>query len=323
MRNVQRIRELTALYAKPYVLLSIFLVLLLLNGCGGGKDTAIVDSVQGTDANTSISVSADESYADLEEEYDTRVGVFAWDTGSGKMVSYRADERFAYASTFKALAAGAILLKESEEELDKIITYSKEDVEEYSPITEKHVTTGMKLSEIMDAAIRFSDNTAGNLMLKELGGPKGFETVLREIGDTVTMADRYETELNEAVPGDDRDTSTPRALANSLHHFILTDTLSEQERTLLTHWLRSNTTGDELIRAGVPEGWNVGDKTGAGSYGTRNDIGIIWPPNRDPIVLAIMTSRDEKDAEYDNSLIARTTELAVQALNHMDSGSSK
>ncbi|OOC59488.1 class A beta-lactamase [Paenibacillus ihbetae] len=253
-------------------------------------------------------------FKSLENEYDARLGVYAIDTGSGETIAYRADERFAYTSTFKALASGAVLLQNSIEEIDEVISYSAEDLVTYSPITEKHVSTGMTLRDIMDAAIRYSDNTAGNLLLEQLGGPEGFEAALRQIGDTVTQADRYETELNEAVPGDDRDTSTARALATSLNAFALGDVLPKDKQTILTDMLRGNTTGDELIRAAVPEGWAVGDKTGAGSYGTRNDLAIVWPPEGDPVVLAVLSSRDTQDAEYDNALIAKAAEAALSAL---------
>jgi len=256
----------------------------------------------------------DSLFKNLENEYDARLGVYAIDTGSGETIAYRADERFAYTSTFKALASGAVLLQNSIEEIDEVISYSAEDLVTYSPITEKHVSTGMTLRDIMDAAIRYSDNTAGNLLLEQLGGPEGFEAALRQIGDTVTQADRYETELNEAVPGDDRDTSTARALATSLNAFALGDVLPKDKQTILTDMLRGNTTGDELIRAAVPEGWTVGDKTGAGSYGTRNDIAIVWPPEGDPVVLAVLSSRDTQDAEYDNALIAKAAEAALSAL---------
>ncbi|MFD2661281.1 class A beta-lactamase [Paenibacillus thailandensis] len=257
---------------------------------------------------------ADQAFVQLEDEYDARLGVYAIDTGSGRTIAYRPDERFAYASTFKALAAGAVLLTSTIEELDETIRYSGEEIVANSPITEKHVSTGMTLRGVNDAAVRYSDNTAGNLLLDRLGGPAGFEAVLRQIGDTVTQADRYETELNAAVPGDDRDTSTPRALAASLHALAIGEALPDDKRALLVDWLKRNTTGDELIRAGVPEGWIVGDKTGAGSYGTRNDIGIVWPPNGDPIVMAILSSRDTQDAAYDNALIARAAEAVLDAL---------
>ncbi|MCZ7438786.1 class A beta-lactamase [Micromonospora sp. WMMC241] len=253
----------------------------------------------------------DHEFRRLEQEFDARLGVYAVDTGTGRTMGYRADERFAYASTFKALAAAEILDETTDAELDKVVRYSADDLVTYSPITEQHVGEGMTLRAIADAAVRYSDNTAGNLMLRRLGGPQKFEKELREVGDKVTDPARWETDLNEARPGDRRDTSTPRALAGSLRAYAVGDALEAADRDVLNGWLRGNTTGAELIRAGVPDGWVVGDKTGSGGYGTRNDIAVIWPPDRAPIVLAVLSSRDEKDAEYDNALIARATEVAL------------
>ncbi|PFA69229.1 class A beta-lactamase [Bacillus sp. AFS015802] len=254
-----------------------------------------------------------QKFMQLEKKFDARLGVYAIDTGTNRTVVYRPDERFAYTSTYKALAAGAVLQQHSMDELDEVITYTKDDLVTYSPITEQYVDTGMTLREICDAVIRYSDNTAGNLLFQELGGPDGFENALRQIGDHVTEADRFETELNSAIPGDIRDTSTARALATNLKAFTVDDVLPVDKRTILTDWMRKNTTGDELIRAAVPKGWEVGDKTGAGDYGTRNDIAIVWPPNRDPIIIAILSSRDTKDAAYDNELIAKAAKVVLNS----------
>ncbi|RSL28717.1 class A beta-lactamase, partial [Salibacterium salarium] len=174
--------------------------------------------------------------------------------------------------------------------------------------------TGMTLLELSEAAVRSSDNTAGNFLFKKLGGPDEFEQALRQIDDNVTQADRYEPDLNEFTPGDTRDTSTPIALANNLQAFAVGDLLSDEKRELFTDWLQGNATGDTLIRAGAPEGWNVGDKSGAGSYGTRNDIAVVWPPNREPIVIAIMSRHDTEDAKYDDKLIAQVAEETLNAL---------
>ncbi|MCI4066351.1 class A beta-lactamase [Micromonospora sp. R77] len=264
-----------------------------------------------TAAPASSAPDRDREFRQLEEKFDARLGVYAIDTGSGRAVQYRADERFAYASTFKALAAAEILDETTDAELDRVVRYSADDLVTYSPITEQHVAEGMTLRAIVDAAVRYSDNTAANLMLRRLGGPQKFEKELREIGDKVTDPARYETALNEARPGDRRDTSTPRAMAGSLRAYTVGDALEPADRDILNGWLRGNTTGGELIRAGVPDGWVVGDKTGAGGYGTRNDIAVIWPPERAPIVLAVLSTRDEKDAEYDNALIAEATKVAL------------
>ncbi|MBU8687207.1 class A beta-lactamase [Priestia megaterium] len=257
---------------------------------------------------------SDREFAKLEEKYDANLGVFALDTGTNKTVTYHPDERFAYASTHKALAVGALLQQKSIEDLNERIFYTRDDLVNYNPITEKHVDTGMTLRELADASLRYSDNTAGNLILQQLGGPDGFKEALEKIGDDVTLPERFEPDLNEVNPGETHDTSTPRALATSLQKYVLGQSLPEDKRALLTDWMKRNTTGDALIRAGVPKSWEVADKTGAGSYATRNDIAILWPPKGDPIVLAILSNRTEKDAEYNDKLIAEAAKQAVKTL---------
>ncbi|WP_037314578.1 class A beta-lactamase [Amycolatopsis orientalis] len=249
----------------------------------------------------------------LERAFGARLGVYAVDTATGREVAYRADERFAYASTHKVFTAGGVLQRTPVAELDRTVTYSPQDVVTGSPVTEKHVGTGMPLRAVMDATLRYSDNTGGNLLFRELGGPAGLTAVLRGIGDTTTHVDRIETELNDTAPGDIRDTSTPRALAVGLRAFALGDALPEDKRKILVDIMRGNTTGDANIRAGVP-GWPVADKTGTASYGTRNDIAVVWPPNRAPIVLSVLTDRSAKDAKIDNALLAQATVATVKLL---------
>ncbi|MCP9225798.1 class A beta-lactamase [Bacillus mycoides] len=255
-----------------------------------------------------------QSFAKLEKEYDAKLGIYALDTGTNQTVAYHSDDRFAFASTSKSLAVGALLRKNSLEALDQRITYTHEDLSNYNPITEKHVDTGMTLKELADASVRYSDSTAHNLILKQLGGPSEFEKILREMGDTVTTSERFEPELNEVHPGETHDTSTPEAIAKTLQSFTLGTALPIEKRELLVDWMKRNTTGDKLIRAGVPKGWEVADKTGAGSYGTRNDIAIIWPPNKKPIVLAILSNHDKEDAKYDDKLIADATKVVLNTL---------
>lgn len=263
---------------------------------------------------TSAAADLSHEFRQLEERFDARLGIYAVDTGTGRTVRYQADERFAYGSTFKALAAAEVLDATTDAELDQVVRYSADDLVDYSPITEQHVAEGMTLRAIADAAVRYSDNTAGNLLLEHLGGPERFEQELKGIGDNVTDAARYETELNEATPGDRRDTSTARALTEDLREYAVDDALDPTDRDILNAWMRGNTTGGELIRAAVPDGWVVGDKTGAAGYGTRNDIAVIWPPDRAPIVLAVLSSRDEPDASFDNALIAEAAEVVIAQL---------
>ncbi|MCU5068159.1 class A beta-lactamase Bla1 [Bacillus pacificus] len=253
-------------------------------------------------------------FSQLEKKFDAQLGVYAIDTGTNETIAYRPNERFAFASTYKALAAGVLLQQNSIDTLNEVIKFTKEDLVDYSPITEKHIDTGMTLGEIAEAAVRYSDNTAGNILFHKIGGPKGYEKALRQMGDRVTMSDRFETELNEAIPGDIRDTSTAKAIATNLKDFTVGNALPDDKRKVLTDWMKGNATGDKLIRAGVPTDWVVGDKSGAGSYGTRNDIAIVWLPNRAPIIIAILSSKDEKEAIYDNQLIKEAAEVVIDAI---------
>ncbi|MDG4751256.1 class A beta-lactamase [Micromonospora sp. WMMD718] len=259
-------------------------------------------------------VPAPPELAALERRSGARIGVYALDTGTGRTLAHRADERFAYASTCKALAAGAMLAATSDADRDRVVRYRRADLVAHSPVTERHVETGMTLRDAAEAAVRYSDNTAGNLLFDALGGPAGFARALRDVGDQVTRPARTEPELNAATPGDERDTSTPRALAGSLRAYTLGETLPPADRDLLLGWMRASTTGSGLVRAGVPAGWQVADKSGTGGYGTRNDIAVVWPPDRAPIVLAVMSSRDSRDAEPDDALVAQAARAAVTAL---------
>ncbi|PAD22845.1 class A beta-lactamase [Terribacillus saccharophilus] len=281
-----------------------FCFLYIAAGCSGDAG-----ETKSTDVNDKA------SFSSLEETYNARLGVFAIDTGSGRTVAYRENERFGFASTHKALSVGVLLQQKSMEDLNKRIMFTGDDLVNYNPITEKHVDSGMTLKELSEASISYSDNTAANLIFEEIGGPDGFEDGLRKIGDQVTNSERIEPDLNNTQPGDTRDTSTPKAMAESLREYALGDHLSADKRQLLIDWLKGNTTGDALIRAGVPKDWEVGDKTGAGSYGTRNDIAILWPPDEEPIVLAIMSDHDEADANANDDLIAEAAEAAVLMLS--------
>jgi beta-lactamase class A len=257
---------------------------------------------------------ADKTFAALQSRFHARLGVYALDTGTGRAVVYNADERFAYCSTFKALATGILLERDTSAQLSQVIHYTAGDLVEYSPITAQHVSAGMTLRAIMAAALDYSDNTAANLLLNQLGGPHRLQEALRRLGDTTTNADRAEPTLNDATPGDTRDTSTARALATDLREFVLGNVLPESRRELLTRWLLANTTGGPYIRAGVPRGWKVGDKTGNGDRGTRNDIAIAWPPGGAPVVIAILSRRGSANARSDDALIADATKAALAAL---------
>jgi beta-lactamase class A len=255
-------------------------------------------------------------FADLERRHGARLGVYAVATGTGATVTHRADERFAFCSTFKAVAAAAVLHRHPLTHLDTRVTYTRADVNSISPITERHIATGMTVRELCDAAVRYSDGTAGNLLMRDIGGPAGLTAYLRELGDTVSRMDDYEPELNDVPPGDPRDTTTPRAVAAVYRRLVLGDALTADRRALLTGWLLDNATavGARRIRAGLPEGWRTADKTGTGDWGRANDIGVVRPPRTAPLVIAVLTDRPGRDAAPDNTLIARATERIVAAL---------
>ncbi len=286
------------------------LAVLALVGCSPAPRQAAGPAPSST--TTTSSVQRDSDFAALERQHAARLGVYALDTGTGRELAHRPDERFAFASTFKALATGAVLRSNSVAELAKVVHYGPADLVPNSPVTGPR--TSMTLRELADAAVRYSDNTAGNLLLRELGGPAGFTRAMRDLGDTTLRSDRFEVELNTAVPGDPRDTSTPRALATTLRTLALGDALPAGERAILVDLLRANTTGGKLIRAAAPTGWVVGDKTGSGGYGTRNDIAVLWPPNRPPIVLAVLSSHPTPDADPDDALVAAAAKIALDAL---------
>ncbi len=250
---------------------------------------ALVLSQRSTIAASVSRVDLAGAFKAFEQETGARLGVSAHDTGSDNRIEYRQNERFAMCSTFKFLAAAAVLARvdRKEEQLDRVIIYKKSDLVSYSPVTEKHVGKGMSLEAICEAAITMSDNTAGNLILDSLGGPKELTKYARGLGDATFRLDRRETELNEAKPGDERDTITPSAILKDLQKTALGDVLSRSSRDQLTEWLLGNKTGDKRLRAGLPKDWTVGDKTGTSDSGMANDIAVIWPPNRKPILLAV------------------------------------
>lgn len=259
-------------------------------------------------AQSAAQSAARQSFEQLERSFGSRLGVYAVDTGNGAAVSYRADERFAYASTHKVFTAAAVLRRTAIPDLNRQVPFGPADLVEGAPITQHHVGAGMTVRELIDAALRFSDNTADDLLFRQIGGPGGLAAFLRGIGDTTSHVDRIEPELNVTAPGDIRDTSTARALAADLRTVVLGRVLPDDRRALLTDMMRANTTGGTVIRAGVPAGWQVADKTGnAGYYATRNDLAVVWPPGRPPLVIVILSDRPGRDDKVDDKLLAQAT----------------
>ena len=254
--------------------------------------------------------------AALEQAAGGRLGVAAWRQGSELRVAYRADERFPLASTFKAMLAGAVLARSVSQPglLDQHVRYEKKELVTYSPITEKHLADGMRVADLCAATLQYSDNSAANFLMTLLGGPQAVTAFARSIGNTVFQLERWETELNSAIPGEVRDTASPASMAHSLQQLLLGNSLPAPQRQQLDAWMRGNTTGDKRIRAGVPDGWQVADKTGSGAYGSVNDIGVAYPPSGAPLLIAVYYTREQKNADTNQDIITAATRIVTAAL---------
>ena len=253
----------------------------------------------------------------IEKRTGSRIGVAALDTGSGKHLDYRSEERFPMCSTFKFLAAAAVLKRvdDEQEKLDRFVSYGEKDILEYAPVTKAHlIDGGMTLAALCAAAIEQSDNTAGNLLLDTISGPSGLTKFAHSIGDETTRLDRKEPELNSASPGDERDTTSPAAMCANMQRLVLGNVLSESSRRQLEDWLQHNETGTLLIRAGVPKTWIVGDKTGRCGNGATNDVAIIRPPGHAPIVVAIYSIGSGGSADDRSAILAETARAVADSL---------
>ena len=266
------------------------------------------------------SVFAANSLKGLEAASGGRLGVSAINTANHAEIQYRQNERFPFCSTFKVMGVAAILQESTKKPnlLQQRIHYKKDDLITYSPITEQHLRDGMRVAELCEATITTSDNTAINILMKILGGPKVVTVFARSIKNYSFRLDRWEPDLNNAIPNDPRDTTSPMAMRISLQKLILSHGLPEYQQKLLQSWLQKNKTGDARIRAGIPKTWLVGDKTGTGEYGTTNDIGIIYPPGCKPIVVAIYFTREKKDAKPREDVIASATRMVFDEFSKKD-----
>lgn len=254
----------------------------------------------------------------LEASSGGRLGIYVINTANHEHIEYRANELFPFCSTGKIMVVSAIL-KESEANqaiLQKKIIYDQKDVNksEYAPITKQNIYNGMSIAELCKAAMEYSDNAAMNILLRFVGGPKTVTSFAKSIHDNKFSLDRWEPELNSAIPGDLRDTTTPAAMASSLKQLALGNVLALEQRKKLQEWMKNNTTGDTKIRAGAPRGWIVADKTGNGKYGTTNDVGIIWPPHCPPIVMVIYLTQHKRDATKRDDVIASAARIILDEL---------
>jgi beta-lactamase class A len=248
-----------------------------------------------------------DALAKIELESGGRLGVAVLDTASGTVTGHRVEERFPMCSTFKLLAVAATLAKvdSGKEQLARRIPVKSEDILSYAPVAKQHVgAEGMSVGELCEAAVTLSDNTAANLILTSLGGPSAVTQYARLLGDQFTRLDRIEPELNEATPGDVRDTTTPAAMAGNLKALTTGEALSPASRDQLVAWLVGCKTGDARLRAGLPKTWKVGDKTGSGSHGSSNDVAVIWPASRTPLMIAAYLTETSADGDRRNAIHA-------------------
>ena len=254
--------------------------------------------------------------AGLEQANEAVIGLFAVNLNSGATLAHRSQDSFAMCSTFKTYAAACVLkmVERGQLTLDQKAFVDPAAIVPNSPRTEPRAGTEMTLSELCEAALQVSDNTAGNLLLHTIGGPPAITAFARSIGDQRTRLDRWEVELNSAVPGDPRDTSTPEALGGGYRALLAADAPGPPQRALLEGWMRANQTSS--MRAGLPPGWTTADKTGSGDYGSTNDVGIAYGPDGQRVLLAIMTRSqvDNPKAENLRPLIGELTSSVLPTL---------
>ncbi|WP_306672509.1 class A beta-lactamase [Geothrix fuzhouensis] len=258
--------------------------------------------------------SAPARLAALEARAGGRLGVAVLDTGSGRRLDHRGGERFPLCSTFKVLLAGAVLARVDggQEALNRRVPYGQADLLDYAPVTTAHVAEGgLGVGDLCAAAVEVSDNTAANLLLQTLGGPEAITTFARTLGDPVTRLDRTEPTLNTALPGDPRDTTTPSAMVDTLRVLLLGDALSPASRQRLEGWMVACTTGRNRLRAGLPADWAAGDKTGSGERGTVNDVAILRPPHRAPLLVAVYYTGSTASMDHRNAVLAEVGRILV------------
>ncbi|MBK3633594.1 class A beta-lactamase [Streptomyces sp. MBT97] len=280
----------------------------------GAGATAVLLGAAGTAAAGTDPITA--RLRELETAHGARLGVFGHNVRTRRSVRYRADERFPVCSLFKVLAVAAVLRDLPENTLDRRVFWTDADVVENSPVTrlEENVANGLTIAELAAAAIQRSDNTAGNLLLREIGGPAGLTRFARSVGDRVTRLDRWEPDLNSAEPDRITDTTSPAAIGRTYGRLVLGDALAAGDRRRLTEWMLGTVTSANRFRTGLPPTWTVADKTGGGWYGANNDAGVAWTPDGAPVVLVVQLTKPDREAAYDHELIVETAKLLAQTL---------
>lgn len=251
----------------------------------------------------------------LERRHQVRLAIEAWDSATGQRLRHRSTERFPIMSVFKVLASSSLLRDHDADGhvLDDTVLVRTTDIVANSPIVSGYVGRRLSYAQLCAAALRYSDNTAGNLILRRIGGPPAIARFARSLGDHRTRLDRNEPTLNTAIPGDRRDTTTAADLTDDLARLLLGTALPSAARKRLTGWMLGNTTSGERFRAVLPKGWTLADKTGSGDYGSANDVGVFFRPNGSAIVLSALSTKGVADADYDNDVLAEAAQIVLTA----------
>ena len=263
--------------------------------------------------------SLDKKIAEIEAIHGGEIGFSAINTFDNKRLEHNANERFPMCSTYKFILVAAVLKESMKDKafLQKQLLYNQDELITYSPVTKENLSDGMTIEALCYAAI-LSDNTAANLLTKELGGIASINNFARSIDDASFRLDRVEPDVNTAIPGDLLDTTTAHAMTNDLQSIVLGNVLDFMMREKIQKWLIDNTTGNARIRAATPENWSVGDKTGTCSYGTTNDIAIIWPKDCAPIAISIFFTQPMQNASPKNQVIEKVTEAVLKEFAKTD-----
>ena len=272
------------------------------------------------DCEVTAPIEIKKQFAALEKKYHGKMGVYAFDANKNISVAYDANQLFPLCSTAKLMIVAAILKQSMKDHqlMKKIIHYQRRDVDfsGYAPVTSNYLKTGMSIADLCKAAITKSDNAAANLLMKRLGGPSAVTRFAHSIGNQSFRLDRWEPQLNTAIPGDKRDTAAPKDMTDSLKRLVLGNILGASQKEKLVDWLTQNTTGKNRIRAGVPHTWRVANKTGTGGYGTTNDIAILWPSKRSPVVMAIYFTQAHADDKPSERVISKATRITMKSLRY-------
>ncbi len=257
----------------------------------------------------------EESIILIEQNIAGRVGVSVFDTQNNQHWNYKGNERFPMMSTFKTLACAKMLQELDGGDIKANTQYliKKEDLVVYSPITKKQVGNTITPEKSCEATMLTSDNTAANIVLQHIGGPKGVTDFLRSIGDNVTRLDRFEPDLNEAKINDLRDTTTPNAMVQTLNTILLGEVLTENAQSQLTTWMKNNTISGQLLRSVLPQDWIIADRTGAGAHGSRGITALVWNTKRKPIIISIYLTQTDLSFAERNRVISEIGEIIFKA----------